>query len=84
MPSSIEIYNTLNKNSMIKKVNSTTENGTQISFTEIFAAGEYAFRIYYDGLGYAAVSGTIQAQSPTYTASPTTSSYAGGKLTITG
>ena len=53
--------------------------------TETFAAGEYAFRISYDGLGYAAVSGTIQVQSATaYTASPVTSSFAGGKITVTG
>ena len=38
---------------------------------------------YYDSYGYGDVSGIIQVQS-TFTTSPTTSSYAGGKITISG
>ena len=40
--------------------------------------------LYYDDYGYGDISDIIEVQASGYTASATTSSYAGGKLTVSG
>lgn len=83
-PNSVQIYNVLD-NKVLTDVPTWTTSGTVIRFNSNFKAGQYKFKVYYNGYGWADVQGKIDISAPSsYTAATTDSSYAGGKLVVTG
>lgn len=62
-----------------------TTSGTILNFNWVFKSGKYGFKVYYSGRGWADIPDTITVTAPaTYTAAATDSSYAGGKILVTG
>lgn len=50
-----------------------------------FKAGKHKFKVLYEGLGWATVTGEIDVSAAaTYTAANVDSSFAGGQFTVTG
>ncbi len=64
-----------------------TYSSTVINFPVTLKSGKYGFRLYDDTLGWFATterSVISVSQSGTYTVNPTTSSFNGGVVTVTG
>ena len=56
-----------------------------MNFNFVFKAGKYGFKVYYSTYGFGDISDTISVSAPaTYTATPTDSSYAGGRIVVSG
>ncbi len=62
-----------------------TTSGSILNFNFIFNPGQYGFKVLYNNYGYADIPQTINiSASGTYTATSTDSSFAGGRITVTG
>lgn len=83
-PDSIQVYNILSPDNGVT-IPSWTTNGSILNFSYTFSAGQYGFKVFYNAYGWANVPLTLNISAPsTYSSVRTDSSFAGGKLTVTG
>lgn len=83
-PTRIYIYNTINPD-RLELVHGWTQAGTVISLTYVFSAGQYGFKLWYEGYGWGNCPTTVNVSSQAaFTIGNTVSSYAGRKLVISG
>ncbi len=85
-PEIIELYSITDPSFKVP-ITDQTYNSTVINFPVTLKSGKYGFRLYDDTLGwFATTERTVLSvsQSGTYTVNPTTSSFNGGMVTVTG
>jgi hypothetical protein len=83
-PDSIQVYNILSPDNGVT-IPSWTNSGSILNFGYTFSAGQYRFKVFYNAYGWANVPLTLNiSASGTYSSISTDSSFAGGKLTVTG
>ena len=85
-PSQIYIYSILNPDRLIEiNSNDFTYASPDLSFSYSFRTGQYGFKVWFEGFGWAEVSSDITvAAASAFTASTTSCSYLGGQLTVSG
>lgn len=82
-PDIVQVYNILDAGTGQNV--SWISNGTAIRFISTLNAGQYKFKVYYNGYGWADVQGKVDVSAPgVYTAASVDSSYAGGYIVVTG
>ena len=80
-PSKLYVNNILNPDNL-QEITFTRATNTLTSDSTALGSGQYTVSVWYSTLGWASVSGSLEVTAPSFSASATSVSYAGGLLTV--